>query len=144
MKKKFFIKKLDYLANTYPPSKSKYPDGSDIEIFKFSSLKTIFKMAKKKEEKEHVTHLFWQNPKKFKIKTTNRKKNISKYKFSVDHKHDLLLIRKIIHKIKENKKHGTAEEIVNFINKDKKLKKISDISRYKYIKYRKDLINYHI
>ena len=142
MKKKFFAKKLDYLANTYPPAKSKFPDGSDIEIFKFKSLQKISKLSKKKEDKEHVTHLFWKNPKKFKIKIINKKKNISNYKFSIDYKHDLFLVKKIISKIRADKKYGTADEIINIIKNDRKLKKISEMSRQKYIKNRKDLINF--
>ena len=142
MKKQFFTKRLEYLANTNPPAKSKFPDGSDIEIFKFKSLQKISKLCKKNEDREHVTHLFWKNPKKFKIKIINKKKNISNYKFSIDYKHDLFLVKKIINKIRADKKYGTADEIVNIIKNDRKLKKISAISRQKFIKNRKDLINF--
>ena len=141
MKKKFFAKKLDYLANTYPPAKSKFPDGSDIEIFKFKSLQKISKLSKKKEDKEHVTHLFWKNPKKFKIKIINKKKNISNYKFSIDYKSDLTLVKKISKKIQVEKKHGTAEEIVSIIEKDRLMKIISTRNQQRYLKNRKDLIN---
>ena len=50
MKKQFFTKRLEYLANTNPPAKSKFPDGSDIEIFKFKSLQKISKLCKKNED----------------------------------------------------------------------------------------------
>ena len=50
MKKQFFIRKLDYLANTNPPKKSKFPDGSDIEIFKFRSLQKIYRLSKNKDD----------------------------------------------------------------------------------------------
>ena len=142
MKKQFFIKKLDYLANTNPPTKSKFPDGSDIEIFKFRSLQKIYRLSKNKDDREHVTHLFWKNPKKFKIKIINKKKNISNYKFSIDYKHDLFLVKKVINKIKISKKYGTADEIVNIIKHDKKLNKISEMSRRKFIKNRNDLTNF--
>ena len=142
MKKQFFIRKLDYLANTNPPTKSKFPDGSDIEIFKFRSLQKIYRLSKNKDDREHVTHLFWKNPKKFKIKIINKKKNISNYKFSIDYKHDLLLVKKVINKIKISKKYGTADEIVNIIKHDKKLNKISEMSRRKFIKNRNDLTNF--
>jgi len=142
MKKQFFIRKLDYLANTNPPTKSKFPDGSDIEIFKFRSLQKIYRLSKNKDDREHVTHLFWKNPKKFKIKIINKKKNISNYKFSIDYKHDLLLVKKVINKIKISKKYGNADEIVNIIKHDKKLNKISEMSRRKSIKNRNDLTNF--
>jgi len=142
MKKEFLAKKMDYLSNTYPPAKSKFPDGSNIEIFKFKSLQKISKLSKTKDDKEHVTNLFWKNPKKFKIKIINKKRNISNYKFSIDYKFDLFLIKKIISKIRANKEHGTADEVVNIIENDRKLKKISTISKQKYIQNRKDLINF--
>ena len=102
----------------------------------------ISKLSKKREDKEHVTHLFWKNPKKFKTKIINKKNNISKYKFSLDYKHDLFLVNKIINKIRVDKKYGTADEIVNIIENDRKLKKISEVSRQKFIKNRKDLFNF--
>ena len=44
----------DYVANTYPMP-STYPDGSDIEIFDFKTLKKTYQSAKLPSQKEHVT-----------------------------------------------------------------------------------------
>ena len=140
MRRVFILNKLDYLANTYPPTKSKYPDGSDIEIFKFKSLLKISKLSKNNEDKEHVTNFFWKNPKEFKTKMINNKKDLSNYKFSIDYKSDLTLVKKISEKIKAKKKHGTAEEIVSIIKKNKYMKIISIRSKQKFLKNRKDLI----
>ena len=59
--KKYEIKNVDYLSNTEPVS---YPDGLDIEIFNFKSLK-FANFNSKKYDKEHVTP-FIRNHKKFK------------------------------------------------------------------------------
>ena len=139
MKKIYFTNKLDYLANTLPSTKSKFPDGSDIEIFKFKSLLKLSKLINSKVEKEHVTNLFWKNPRKFKTKIINRKKNLSNYKFSVDYKSDLILVKKIFKIIQKNKKLGTAEEIVNIIRQSKYLRAISKNNRNRYFNNRKDL-----
>ena len=88
--------KFDYLANTYPPSKSTYPDGTDIEIYKFSSLKKLAKLTSQKEDKEHVTNFFWKNPTKFKTYTYKNKYNISNFKYSIDYKNELGLIKEIV------------------------------------------------
>ena len=48
----FKQKKLDYLSNTYPEP-STFPDGMDIEIFTFNSLKLANRYSNKKSEKEH-------------------------------------------------------------------------------------------
>ena len=141
MKKIFTSKKLDYFANTNPPKKSKYPDGMDIEIYRFKSLLKLTKLAKLKEDKEHVTNFFWKNPDKFKIDILKNKKNISNFKFSIDYKNDLLLVKKIVNKIKLKKIQPTANNITKIINGDKKMKMISDVSRKKYKKNRKDLFS---
>jgi len=142
MKKVYLANKLDYIANTYPPTKSRFPDGSDIEIFKFKSLLKLSKLSRKKEDKEHVTNLFWKNPHIFKTKMINKKRDLSHYKYSIDYKSDLILVKRILKKIQTKNIYGTADEIVNIIKNDIKLKKISEMSRQKFIKNRKDLINF--
>ena len=141
MKKIFISKKLDYFANTNPPKKGKYPDGMDIEIYKYKSLLKLTKLTKLKEDKEHVTNFFWKNPDQFKTDTLKRKKNISNYKFSIDYKDDLLLVKDILKKIKLKKIQPTANNIIKIIKSDNKMKKISDISRKKYKKNRKELLS---
>ena len=61
---------VDYLSNTLIPT---YPDGLDIEIFNFESLKELMKNAKYPSHKEHVT-LYIKETKDFKKK--NYKNNI--------------------------------------------------------------------
>ena len=45
----------------------RYPDGVDAEIFTFSTIETVWKNAKSKLQREHVTPFIWQNPNKFKL-----------------------------------------------------------------------------
>ena len=51
MKKIFDKENIDYFVNTYPPQKSKFPDGTDIEIYKYSSLAKLNKLPKRKRIK---------------------------------------------------------------------------------------------
>ena len=46
MLKIFKKQKLDYFSNTCPPHKSKFPDGSDIEIFSFKAIKKLENLNK--------------------------------------------------------------------------------------------------
>jgi len=131
--------KFDYLSNTYPPSKSTYPDGTDIEIYKFSSLKKLAKLTSQKEDKEHVTNFFWKNPTKFKTYTYKNKYNISNFKYSIDYKNELGLIKEIVKYSDNNKLELSAENIVKIIKKNKKLKKISLLNLNKFKRNRKDL-----
>ena len=135
----FKKKKLDYLANTYPPHKSTYPDGTDIEIYKYSSLKKLKKLTNKKEDKEHVTNFFWKNPNLFKVYTLRNKKNLSKYKYSIDYKNELFLIKSIIKNCEIKKIEPSYKNIVKIIKSNKKLNKISKVNLFNFKKNRKDL-----
>lgn len=49
---------LDYCSNTLDPH---FPDGQDVEVFKFSALKTAWEAATQSSEREHVTPYIWKN-----------------------------------------------------------------------------------
>ena len=130
----FFIKKkLDYFSNTYPPDKSKFPDGSDIEIFTNKGLNKLNKIPQKKEDKEHI-YGFWKKNKYFKTKILKSKKDISKFKYSIDYQSDLFLIKKVVKTLKEKKLLITPKNVVTIIKKNKKLQKISNKNRKLYLK----------
>lgn len=131
-----FFKKnnFDYYSNTCPENKSKFPDGTDIEIFKYSSLLKIYNLSKNNNEKEHVTTAFYKKNSKFITKLAYKKKNISNYKFSLDYKTDLIVIKKILKELRKKNLMGTADEIVKIISQDNYLRKISKINRGKYFK----------
>ena len=62
----FFMSRADYATNTMPPT---YPDGMDVEIFKFKNLETAWKVSRKlKNLREHVTTHIRNDPK---VKKTN-------------------------------------------------------------------------
>ena len=54
MLKKFNREKLDYLSNVFPTT---FPDGFDIEIFNFKTLKKTFYLAKKNMIENMLPHL---------------------------------------------------------------------------------------
>ena len=68
--KYFKSKKVNYASNTNPPS---FPDGFDIEIFDFNSLKEAFKKAEKIKDLEHVTPFLIRNKKLKKYNLRNKK-----------------------------------------------------------------------
>ena len=48
-------KKKDYVSNASPPS---FPDGLDVEVFNFKSLRKAYFSTKDKYDLEHVTPFF--------------------------------------------------------------------------------------
>jgi glutamate-1-semialdehyde 2,1-aminomutase len=94
----FFSNNVDYASNTNPPT---FPDGLDVEVFKFSALKEAYIKARQPIEREHVTPYIINNKnfKKFNVKNS---KDYSFLRITLDEKEDLVLIEKIIKNFKNN------------------------------------------
>tara|TARA_B100001057_G_scaffold501098_1_gene620523 strand:- start:22995 stop:25028 length:2034 start_codon:yes stop_codon:yes gene_type:complete len=115
MIKKFIEKKVDFLCNTQPMT---YPDGQDIEIFSFQSLKKTYKNAKSRYEKEHVTPFIIKN-KKFKKYNYENKIDYSKFRWSLDELEDLKVIRLIYDEFKPNIYFSWEDAIEKVLNNKK-------------------------
>jgi spore coat polysaccharide biosynthesis protein SpsF len=139
MKKIFSKNKLDYLANTYPPDQSTFPDGTDIEIYKYKSLLKLQRLSNTEEDKEHVTNFFWKNKKIFKTMILKNKRNLSNFKYSIDYKNEITLVRSILKIIKKNKITPSYQNIVKIIKSKNSFKKTSDTNLRKFKLNRKDL-----
>ena len=122
MLKLFFEEKIDYIANTAPPEKSKWPDGTDIEIFSMEALEKANKFKKTKSELEHVTFIFWKNN-KIRFKTTQYSNDYdwSKYRFTVDYPEDYELVLKLEEKLKQKNQFGHVDEIVSILSNDRSI-----------------------
>tara|TARA_Y100000816_G_C25907435_1_gene473319 strand:- start:21 stop:779 length:759 start_codon:yes stop_codon:yes gene_type:complete len=115
----FKQKKLDYLSNTYPEP-STFPDGMDIEIFTFNSLKLANRYSNKKSEKEHVTVYIRKNS-KFKTFRTDLMKDKSNYRLTVDYLKDFNLFKNIIDNFKQKIFFVSMNEIIKFLDKNPRL-----------------------
>ncbi len=115
MIKKFIEKKVDFLCNTQPMT---YPDGQDIEIFSFQTLKKTYKNAKLRYEKEHVTPYIIKN-KKFKKYNYENKIDYSKFRWSIDELEDLKVVRLIYAEFKPNIYFSWEDAIKKVLNKKK-------------------------
>jgi len=112
----FFKKNVDYASNINPPS---YPDGLDVEVFKFSALQFAFFKAKDPSEREHVTP-FIVNQKKFTKFNLKYYKNISSLRLTLDEKEDLYVLEKIFKNFKNNI-YFDLKNILDFLKKNKKI-----------------------
>jgi len=122
----FLSHKFDYISNTLHPT---YPDGEDVEVFSFRTLKLARDNSKWKSEREHVTPYIKKNPKKFKIFNYANKSDLSKLRWCLDDKSDLKLIRAIYKKMNSNKIFS-INDILKILEKYPFLTKInSDLKR---------------
>lgn len=89
---------LDYCANVL---KQEYPDGQDIEVFKFSALEKAWQEAKLNSDREHVTPFIrrnssFHNGELFKSANFEAPENFNDIRMTVDEKIDLDTIRVLV------------------------------------------------
>lgn len=92
---------LDYCSNTLIEA---YPDGEDIEVFKFHSLEKAWIEAKSHSDREHVTPFIKNNSsclggKIFKSNNFPCSNNYNKVRLTVDEPEDFEVIKYLINKL---------------------------------------------
>ena len=109
----------DFVSNTVPPP-SNYPDGMDVEIFNFETLKKTYQNAQLPSEKEHVTFYMWKS-KNFDIYKFSLKHNFSKYRLTLDYIEDFELISEIIRCLYKKNSYFNMSDIIKFLQNNKHL-----------------------
>jgi len=89
---------LDYYANIFEEC---YPDGQDIEVFKFSALEKAWRNTTLKSDREHVTPYIRNNSSYkggtlFKSNNHGLEQNYNHVRLTVDEPQDFEVIKKII------------------------------------------------
>lgn len=112
---------LDYISNTREPT---FPHGLDVEVFSIAALERAYKEAELPSEREHVTPYIWKNTEIFKVGQFKNVENLSGYRWTVDHKEDLEVVREIF------KELGTDSilhmgEIIEFVEKRPSIQKLN-------------------
>lgn len=95
----------DYGSNVIDET---FPDGQDVEVFKFSALEYAWKNAKKESEREHVTPYIRNNSNQkgkniFSLISYKNNIDYSKIRITVDEPNDFELINKVITDLGFNK-----------------------------------------
>ena len=84
--------RLDYYSNTVIPT---YPEGLDVEAFRFSALARAHREAQLKSEREHVTPYIWKHPALFSIANFCYQRDLSVWRWTVDKPNDLEFARAV-------------------------------------------------
>ena len=127
---------VDYCSNTLIES---YPDGQDVEVFSFNSLKKAWEESVLLSDREHVTPYMKKNFKVLNIHSNNMKFN--KVRMTVDEPNDFVVIKRLVDKLGLNEKW---ENYTNLYLNDKTISNTNDsITRNEgYIKsIKNDLLN---
>jgi len=94
------FKKSDFeYVNNF--NKNRFPVGTEVEVFSFSTLEKVWLNATKHSEREHVTSYIYNNPEKFSIGHLENTINNSNLHWSIDRIEDLEFVRQIFKNIKK-------------------------------------------
>jgi spore coat polysaccharide biosynthesis protein SpsF len=109
---------LDYCSNTLEIT---YPDGQDIEVFKFFCLEKAWNAAQLWSEREHVTPFIWKNStftggNIFRSENFSQGFNFGDLRMTVDEPADFELIKILVEQLGKEK---TWHEYVNYILENK-------------------------
>ena len=117
--------KYDYVSNLHPPT---YPDGNDVELMSFESLKIAWINAKKGFEREHTTPYIWENTGKFRIGNVFWETGLDysmTHRFTIDYKEDYEFIKRVYDEIYEVKNNFCLNDILDLLERKQELKKIN-------------------
>ena len=111
----------------YASCREGWPYGCAAELMSLDSLKQILSNTSDSFYLEHTIPYYFDNNKDFKIKKLCSPKNINRpdYFFSVDYEEDFKLISKIFEHFLQHKEFFNMREIIDFIDRNKKLLQIN-------------------
>ena len=94
-----------------------FAEGLDCEVFSSRALEVVYKNARLKSEREHVTLYMNNNIELFKKIVIENKTDDSKYRFTVDEPEDLEVVTAIIEALyKEGSRPFSSGEIKNYLD----------------------------
>lgn len=88
----FGDKHADYASNVFPRT---YPRGLDTEVFSFDALDRAWREAREAHQREHVTPYLYEHPQIFKLASLSGAADYSRYRWTLDTREDLELLRAI-------------------------------------------------
>ncbi len=112
----------DYASNALAPT---YPDGLDVEIFRFSALEAAWRKAQLSSEREHVTPFIHKNPEVFQIHHVRAEQDFSHLRWTVDNQEDFVLIEKIYSALYFSNPSFTSADVLNLIRDQPELATIN-------------------
>ena len=103
----------DYASNSV---ESSFPDGLDVEVFKFSCLEQAWHEARLPSQREHVTPFIHQQPQRFRIGHFRSPVDLSHLRWTVDMPKDFELVTMIYEALYPRKPEFSTADILNLLD----------------------------
>ena len=117
-------RKSTYTSNCKPPT---FPDGLDVEVFKFSILEEAWKFAKLPSELEHVTPYIRKNLELSDKSNFEFEEDLSMHRWTVDELNDFKIVERVYSELYPKDKRFNMQNILDLL---KKLRNLSEINNY--------------
>lgn len=105
---------VDYTSNTVHPT---YPDGLDVEMFRFDALADAWRDARKTSEREHVTPFLYNRPQRFQIESVQQDRDLSEMRWTVDEPEDLAFVRAVYEELYPANPAFSTEDVLNLLQR---------------------------
>jgi len=119
----FFECDFDYATNSMVPCT--FPDGLDVEIFRFTVLEKAWHEAILPSHREHVTPFIRLHPEMFKVGYYKNEADLSHLRWTVDEPEDFEFVSQIYKELYPQKPTFITEDILELINRKPSLLEIN-------------------
>ena len=109
----------DYVSNVIKPT---FPDGLDVEVFRFRCLDEAFHEAKLPSQREHVTPFIHSQPDRYKLGNYQHDVDLSQLRWTVDEVADFELVQRIYEALYEKNPAFTTRDVLEFLDAHPELK----------------------
>jgi len=114
-------KDIDYVSNTLNPT---FPEGLDVEVFRYRALERAQNGATLQSDREHVTPYIWRKTETFNVKNFSYVEDLSEWRWTVDKACDLDFMRAVLGGMGMDYLVG-FDEIISYIKKNPTLMNIN-------------------
>lgn len=112
----------DYTSNTVEPT---FPDGLDVEVFRFSCLRQAWEEAKLPSQREHVTLFMYRHPELFRIGSVKNGADLSSLRWTVDEPPDFEMVTGIYEALYPLNPEFSTEDVLALLKKNTWLKNVN-------------------
>lgn len=108
----FLSGNFDYVSNTIQPT---YPEGLDIEVFSFDSLRTAHSQASLPSEREHVTPYIWKHGELFRLHSFSLDVNLSAMRWTLDDERDWEFVQAVYDALYDEDRVFRMQDILDLL-----------------------------
>jgi len=110
---RFYIEgAFDYASNTVSPT---FPDGLDVEVFRFSCLEAAWREARLASQREHVTPFMHQQPVRFRVGCLRHERDLSNMRWTVDQAEDFEFVAQVYEALYRAKPGFDMEDVLRLL-----------------------------